>query len=117
RLREGLVDPGNTASEVWVDTAYRSRANEDFLADHGKRSRIHRRKPGGKPMPRRTARANAKKSVVRAKIEHVFAQQKDRMRLMIRSIGIHRAEATVIMANIAYNLGRWRWLEGRAASA
>ncbi|MDX6751451.1 IS5 family transposase [Geminicoccaceae bacterium 1502E] len=117
RLREGLVDPGNTASEVWADSAYRSKANEDLLADHGKRSRIHRKKPTGRPMPRRTAKANAKKSVVRAKIEHVFAQQKHRMRLMIRSIGIKRAEATVIMANIAYNLGRWRWREGRAASA
>ncbi len=24
RLREGLIDPENTASDVWADTAYRS---------------------------------------------------------------------------------------------
>ncbi|MDX6751141.1 hypothetical protein SH611_15095 [Geminicoccaceae bacterium 1502E] len=36
---------------------------------------------------------------------------------VIRSIGIKRADATVIMADIAYNLGRWQWLEGRAAPA
>jgi hypothetical protein len=35
------------------------------------------------------------------------------MKLTIRSIGIKRAEATVIMANIAYNMGRWRSWEGR----
>ena len=28
RLREGLIGPNNTASDVWVDTAYRSKANE-----------------------------------------------------------------------------------------
>lgn len=117
RLRDGLIDPTNTASDVWADTAYRSKANEEFLADRGKRSQIHRKKPQGKPMPRRTAKANAKKSEVRAKVEHVFAQQKHRMKLTIRSIGIKRAEATIVMANIAYNLGRWRWWEGRTASA
>ena len=117
RLREGLIDPTNTASDVWADTAYRSKTNEDYLADRGKRSQIHRRKPTGKPMPKRTAKANARKSKVRAKVEHVFAQQKHRMKLTIRSIGLKRAEATIMMANIAYNLGRWRWWETRAAPA
>ena len=117
RLREGLIDPGNTASDVWADTAYRSKANEEFLASRGKRSRIHRRKPAGKPMPKRTAKANAKKSKVRATVEHVFAQQKQRMKLVVRSIGLKRAEAVIGMANIAYNLTRWRWWATRPASA
>ena len=42
RLREGLIDPANTASAVWADTAYRSQANEDHLERHGKVSQIHR---------------------------------------------------------------------------
>ncbi len=117
RLREGLIDPGNTASAVWADSAYRSQANETFLDKRGKVSRIHRTKPRGKPMPRRTARANARKSKVLARVEHVFAQQKARMNLVIRSIGIKRAEAAITMANLAYNLGRWRWQGSRAASA
>jgi transposase, IS5 family len=117
RLREGLIDPTNTASDVWADTAYCSQANEDFLADRGKTSRIHCKKPRGRPMAKRTARANARKSAVRASVEHVFAQQKERMKLFIRSIGIKRAEATIVMANIAYNLGRWRWWQGQAAPA
>jgi IS5 family transposase len=112
RLREGLVDPTNTASGVWADTAYRSQANEAYLADRGKVSQIHRKKPAGKPMPKRTTKANAKKSKVRARVEHVFAHQKERMGLFIRSIGIKRAKAA-----IAYNLGRWRWWETRTAFA
>jgi IS5 family transposase len=101
RLREGLVDPTNTASGVWADTAYRSAANEAFLADRGKVSRIHRRKPAGKLMPERTAKANVKKPKIRARIEYVFAHQKERMRLFIRSVGLKRAAATIVMANIA----------------
>ncbi|MEM9670695.1 MAG: transposase, partial [Pseudomonadota bacterium] len=116
RLREGLIDRANTASSVWADTAYRSHANETFLARAGKTSQIPRRKPKDKPMPKRYAQANAKKSRVRARVQHLFAHQKDRMNLMVRSIGIKRAEATIIMANIAYNLGRWRWWHGRTVS-
>ena len=35
RLREGLLDKTNMASTVWADTAYRSKANEDFMDKHG----------------------------------------------------------------------------------
>ena len=69
-------------------------------------SRIHRKKPKGKPMPERTRQANAKKSSVRAKVEHVFEHQKNRFGLFIRTIGLARAEAKLILANLAYNFDR-----------
>ena len=117
RLREGLIDPANTASDVWADTAYRSAANEAYLQKVGKTSRIHRKKPKGKSMPKAMARANARKSKVRALVEHVFAEQKDRMGLFIRTIGIARAEAALALANMAFNMKRWCWLDRRSASA
>src|SRR5512134_350864 len=117
RLREGLIDQNNTASDVWADSAYRSAENERFLARIGKTSRIHCRKPKGTPMPRRTARANAVKSAIRAAVEHPFAHQKGFMGLVIRTIGLARAEATIRLANIAYNMKRWCWLERRALPA
>ena len=94
RLREGLVDSSNFASDVWADTAYRSGENERYLKAIGKVSRIHRKKPKGKPLPRRTARANAAKSAVRSRVEHVFAEQKARMKLVVRTIGIARARVS-----------------------
>ena len=117
RLREGLIDPNNTASDVWADSAYRSAENERFLAGIGKVSRIHRRKPKGRPMPRRTARANAAKSAVRAHVEHPFAHQKGPMGLVIRTIGLARAKATVTLANMSYNMKRWCWLARRSLPA
>jgi len=113
RLREGLLDKSNLSSSVWADSAYRSRANERYLEKNGFTSRIHRKKPKGKPMPERTARANARKSSVRARVEHVFAHQKDRMDLFIRTIGLARAEAKIGMVNLVYNMKRLNWLQGR----
>jgi len=117
RLREGLIDPNNTASDVWADSAYRSAENERFLARLGKVSRIHQRKPKGKPMPKQTARANAAKSAVRARVEHPFAHQKGPMGLVIRTIGLARARAAVTLANMAYNMKRWCWLDRRSVPA
>jgi transposase, IS5 family len=39
------------------------------------------------------------------------------MDLFIRTIGIVRAEAAITLANMAYNIKRWRWLDGRIAPA
>ena len=106
RMLPRLVATDNTSSEVWADSAYRSRRNEKWLASKMLVSRIHRRKPAGKPMPQNIARANAARSSIRAAVEHVFAHQKNRFGLFIRTIGIARAEAKLILANIAYNFDR-----------
>ena len=81
----------NTASAVWADTAYRSAANEAFMAKNGFVSHVHRKKPKGRAMPDMMRRANNAKSKIRSRVEHVFAEQKDRMELFIRIIGIARA--------------------------
>lgn len=117
RLLRHLVSTDNTAGDVWADTAYRSRRNERWLASKMLTSRIHRRKPAGKAMPNATARANARKSSVRAAIEHVFAHQKNRYGLFIRTIGLARAEAKLTLANIAYNFDRMIFHERRKARA
>ncbi len=57
-------------------------------------------------MPETTRQANALKSKVRAQVEHVFAAQKDKMDLFVRTIGIARATTKIGMANIVYNMKR-----------
>jgi IS5 family transposase len=116
RLREGLLDKTNTASAVWADTAYRSKANEAFLEKNGFVSRVHRKKPAGRPMPETTRRANALKSKVRSGVEHVFAVQKDKMDLFVRTIGIARAKTKIGMANLVYNFRRLVFLDRLAAA-
>lgn len=112
-----LVSKDNTASSVWADTAYRSKKNEAFLERGMFASHIHQKKPRQKDMPEHIARANAKRSRVRSAVEHVFAGQKHRMGLFIRTIGIARARIKIGIANLAYNFQRLAWLEGRTAPA
>jgi IS5 family transposase len=114
---EDLLDAGNIARSVWADTAYRSAKNERAIRKRQLKSMIHFRKPKGKPMDARRQRANASRSKVRSGVEHVFAAQKHRMGLFVRTIGIERASMKIGMANLAYNFQRLAWLEGRTAPA
>ena len=115
-LREGLLDKTNTARTVWADAAYRSAANEAFMEKNGFVSRVHRKKPKGGPMPEATRRANGAKSKNRAHVEHVFVEQRDRMDLFIRTIGIARATMKIGLANLVYNIKRLIILERPAAA-
>lgn len=113
----GLLDRTNTASSVWADTAYRSQKNEKRIAGAGLVSKIHFRRAPGKALAPQHQRANAARSKVRSAVEHPFAEQKSRMGLFVRTIGIARAKAKIGMANIAFNMKRLVFLErGRLAA-
>jgi transposase, IS5 family len=116
RLKE-LVRQDNTASGVWADTAYRSKKNEAMLIRRGLFSRIHHRRAPGKDLSEAQARANRARSKVRAPIEHVFAHEKRRMGLFVRTIGKARAAFKIGMANLAYNFRRFVWHERRSLPA
>ena len=111
----GQVLADNTASDVWADTAYRSKKNEAMLECRGLRSRIHRKKPKGKAMSDTMRRANSVKSKVRARVEHVFAYQKNCFGLFIRTIGLARAKAKITLANLAFNMNRFVFHQTRSA--
>ena len=94
----------------------RSAANEAFMDKNGFISRVHRKKPKGRPMPETRRRANNMKSKVRSKVEHVFAEQKSRMGLFIRTVGIARATTEIGLANLTYNMKRLIYLDRMAAA-
>lgn len=112
-----VLDAANTASEVWADTAYRSRFNLALLEKRGLVAQFQRAKPRGTPMPSHLARGNATRARVRSRVEHVFAAEKRRMGLVVRTIGLARATAKITLANLAYNLRRLAWIEASAAPA
>ena len=112
-----VLDPTNTASQVWADTAYRSKANLALIERRGLSAELQRPKPRGRPMPAHISRANAARATVRSAVEHVFAAQKSRAKLVIRTIGLARARAKLALANITYNLTRLAWLDRRPAAA
>ena len=112
-----VLDRDNTASDVWADTAYRSAANLALLERRGLRPQFQRKKPRGKKMPAHIVRGNATRARVRSRVEHVFAAQKCRFGLIVRTVGMVRARAKIGMANLVYNFARLAWLQGRTAPA
>jgi len=104
---EDLLDPDNTASDVFADSAYRSAKIEAKLAEQGLKSRSHRKGRRGRPLGEREHQGNRTRSRVRARVEHVFgAQSNDRGGTLVRSIGLVRARARIGLKNLAYNMRR-----------
>ena len=54
---------------------------------------------------------------MRAHIEHVFAEQKARMGLFVRTVGLARATTKIGLANLVHNMRRLLWLERQPARA
>ena len=68
-------------------------------------------------MPAHIWRGNASRARVRARVEHVFAAQKRRFGLVIRTVGLARVTAKLALANHVYNFRRLAWIETGAAPA
>jgi IS5 family transposase len=114
---DDLLNNGNTSSEVYADSAYRSTETERKLKARGFRSRIHKRGRRNRPLSDAETEANSRKSKVRARIEHVFgAQENAPGGRLVRTIGIVRAKIKIGLQNLAYNIRRLVILE-RAAAA
>jgi len=111
---EELLDLENTASDVYADTAYGAQSNRDVLTHKGLKSQICLKKPRGRSMPKHIEWGNRKRASVRSHVEHVFAVQKDKMDLFVRTIGIQRARVKIGLANLVYNMKRLTFLERRS---
>ena len=68
-------------------------------------------------MPLHIQRSNAGKSVIRSRVEHVFADQKSQTGLFIRTVGITRATMRIGLANIVYNMRRFLFLQRISTTA
>jgi IS5 family transposase len=114
---DDILDPSNTAKDVWADSAYRSAAIERRLREKGLRSRIHRRAVRGHALSETQKAANTTRSKVRARVEHVFGHQENSMGgKIVRTIGIARARLKIGMMNLGYNIRRLVQIK-RAAAA
>jgi transposase, IS5 family len=109
---EDVLDASNTASDVWADSAYRSQDSRKNFGRRGPKSRIHRKAYRTRKLSEAQKAADTTRSKVRARVEHVFGDEKYAMEL--RTIGVVRARRKIGMMNLVYNircfiiLERWR---------
>lgn len=118
QLFANLLDEANTCSKVWADSAYRSGDAERRMKENGFISQVHRRGKRNKPLSKHQSQVNARRSRVRARVEHVFAFQEIAMGgKLVRTIGIARARTKIGMMNLVYNMCRLVWLARNAIPA
>lgn len=92
---------------LYGDSAYRSRETEEMLKKKNITSRIHEKGYRGNPLTKQQMNRNRKKSETRARVEHVFGFMTMSMRgLYIRCRSAVRAEATIGLINMTYNIFR-----------
>jgi IS5 family transposase len=111
---QDVLDPDNTNQSVWADSAYSSAEIEERLADQGIKNCIHRKSYRDHPLSECQRRCNTKKSRIRARVEHVFAQIDRMVGRWIRCIGQRRAAAKIGILNLVYNMRRYAFLASHA---
>jgi len=111
KLFSELLDKDNDDNRVWADSAYLCSDNLAHLKEHNYSEQLNRKGLRNHSLSQEEKEANKEKSRVRSRIEHIFGIQKQRAKtLVIRSIGIKRAEVKIALRNLAYNLDRYSYL-------
>ena len=75
-------------------------------------NRIHEKGYRNHPLTKTQERNNTAKSGIRARVEHVFARMNHFGGIVIRTIGIKRAELQIGLLNLTYNFTRYVYLMG-----
>ena len=99
--------------EFWADSAYMSAEILAFFKENFPKIKLHICEKGyrNNPLTEEQKLGNCEKSKIRSRVEHVFGHMTNSMGgMMIRCIGIIRAESKIVMKNLAYNLSRYETL-------
>ncbi len=108
RMIDGLLDEDNTNKDIYAHGAYHSEAIRERLEQQGYRVRINRKGCRDAPLTERDRASNKIKSKVRARVEHVFGRQAQKLGgKLIRCIGLARAHVAIGLRNLVYNLERY----------
>lgn len=107
-----LLDKSNSGKDVWADSAYFSDEISNDLKADGFTNQINEKGARNHPLTEEQKASNRKKSKIRSRVEHVFGVQSQRAgSLILRGIGIVRAQAKIGLRNLSYNMSRYVMLQ------
>ncbi len=105
-LLDHTLGPDGGKRPIYADSAYRSKACEEKLAEDGIDSQVCEKGTRGHPLSEAQMQSNRTKSKVRARVEHVFGAQAAMGGHIVRTIGLTRAQVKIGMMNLVYNMKR-----------
>lgn len=105
---EEILDKNNTSKDVFADSAYRSKESLKELETLGFREHLQRKGCKNKKLSNWEKQGNHTRSKIRSRVEHVFGIQAQKAKtLIVRTIGIVRADIKIGLRNLAYNMQRY----------
>ena len=111
QMFDEVLDEENSGRSVWADSAYRSEAREEPLREQGYLSRIQYKGNSRRKLHQREQATNHRRSKVRARVEHVFGDQRTRQgNILVRTKGKVRAAVKIGLMNLTYNMRRLEFL-------
>ena len=111
-LEEIAGEPRKEGEPFYGDSAYRSAEIELLLEKKKYKSRIHEKGYRNNPLTKVQKTQNKKKSKIRVRVEHIFAQMSWMRADYLRYIGKERISEAIGMINLAYNMRRYCSLKG-----
>lgn len=111
QVLEDLINEDDSHHPLYADSAYASDSIKTQLKKNYIQNRIHKKSNRGRPLTEAEKKTNTNKSKIRARVEHIFGNITMRMKKVeVRSIGLERNTANIILMNITYNLDRMKFL-------
>ena len=102
---DDLLQDQDKGQDLYADSAYVGQ--EDTLDKYQVKDQIHQKGYKNKPLTDQQKSTNTEKSKTRVRVEHVFGFMENSMGSMFfRKVGIRRAETTIGLMNLTYNMFR-----------
>ena len=102
---DDLLQDQDKGQDLYADSAYVGQ--EDTLDKYQVKDQIHQKGYKNKPLTEQQKSTNTEKSKTRVRVEHVFGFMENSMGSMFfRKVGIRRAETTIGLMNLTYNMFR-----------
>lgn len=107
QMLSSLLEEKDRGQELYADSAYIGKKQEDSISDVGMINKVHERGARNRKLSPEQYRSNHKKSKIRARIEHVFGFMEQSMRgIKVRCIGIKRSRCILGLMALVYNMCR-----------
>lgn len=107
-----LLNQKNRSASVYGDSAYDTKRVSTTIKKLNLRSEIQRQRRHPSIPEDKFKKYNAKRSIVRRRVEHIFGHQVVSMKAkVLRYVGKLRVEAATVLNNLVYNMSRYRYLE------
>jgi len=112
QVMEELLEKTDSGQPMWADSAYDSKEIKKVLRRYKMGCRIHKKGNRHVTLTKKQREANTFKSRTRARVEHIFASIRNRVKgLQVRCIGFIRSTGDITMQNLVYNMTRIVYLK------